>query len=191
MTKRCDWVGNDPMMAEYHDSEWGVPVYNDQKLFEFLVLESFQAGLSWAIVLKKREAFREVFAGFDPKVIIGFSEADVEKLMQDSRIIRNRKKIEAVIRNARAFIEIQKEFGSFSQYIWGFVGGTPVINRFEKLSEIPSKTALSDLISTDLKKRGFAFMGSTVIYAHMQATGMVNDHLVDCYRRKELAGDSN
>ena len=191
MTKRCDWVGNDPMMAEYHDSEWGVPVYNDQKLFEFLVLESFQAGLSWAIVLKKREAFREVFAGFDPKVIIGFSEADVEKLMQDSRIIRNRKKIEAVIRNARAFIEIQKEFGSFSQYIWGFVGGTPVINRFEKLSEIPSKTALSDLISTDLKKRGFAFMGSTVIYAHMQATGMVNDHLVDCYRHKELAGDSN
>jgi DNA-3-methyladenine glycosylase I len=179
------------MMAEYHDSEWGVPVYNDQKLFEFLVLESFQAGLSWAIVLKKREAFREVFAGFDPKVIIGFSEADVEKLMQDSRIIRNRKKIEAVIRNARAFIEIQKEFGSFSQYIWGFVGGTPVINRFEKLSEIPSKTALSDLISTDLKKRGFAFMGSTVIYAHMQATGMVNDHLVDCYRHKELAGDSN
>ena len=191
MTKRCDWVGNDPMMAEYHDSEWGVPVYNDQKLFEFLVLESFQAGLSWAIVLKKREAFREVFAGFDPKVIIGFSEADVAKLMQDSRIIRNRKKIEAVIRNARAFIEIQKEFGSFSQYIWGFVGGTPVINRFEKLSEIPSKTALSDLISTDLKKRGFAFMGSTVIYAHMQATGMVNDHLVDCYRHKELAGDSN
>ena len=191
MTKRCDWVGNDPMMAEYHDSEWGVPVYNDQKLFEFLVLESFQAGLSWSIVLKKREAFREVFAGFDPKVIIGFSEADVEKLMQDSRIIRNRKKIEAVIRNARAFIEIQKEFGSFSQYIWGFVGGTPVINRFEKLSEIPSKTALSDLISTDLKKRGFAFMGSTVIYAHMQATGMVNDHLVDCYRHKELAGDSN
>ena len=191
MTKRCDWVGNDPMMAEYHDSEWGVPVYNDQKLFEFLVLESFQAGLSWAIVLKKRAAFREVFAGFDPKVIIGFSEADVEKLMQDSRIIRNRKKIEAVIRNARAFIEIQKEFGSFSQYIWGFVGGTPVINRFEKLSEIPSKTALSDLISTDLKKRGFAFMGSTVIYAHMQATGMVNDHLVDCYRHKELAGDSN
>ena len=156
MTKRCDWVGNDPMMAEYHDSEWGVPVYNDQKLFEFLVLESFQAGLSWSIVLKKREAFREVFAGFDPKVIIGFSEADVEKLMQDSRIIRNRKKIEAVIRNARAFIEIQKEFGSFSQYIWGFVGGTPVINQFEKLSEIPSKTALSDLISTDLKKRGFA-----------------------------------
>jgi DNA-3-methyladenine glycosylase I len=147
--------------------------------------------LSWAIVLKKRAAFREVFAGFDPKVIIGFSEADVEKLMQDSRIIRNRKKIEAVIRNARAFIEIQKEFGSFSQYIWGFVGGTPVINRFEKLSEIPSKTALSDLISTDLKKRGFAFMGSTVIYAHMQATGMVNDHLVDCYRHKELAGDSN
>lgn len=191
MTKRCDWVGNDPMMAEYHDSEWGVPVYNDQKLFEFLVLESFQAGLSWAIVLKKRAAFREVFAGFDPKVIIGFSEADVEKLMQDSRIIRNRKKIEAVIRNARAFMEIQKEFGSFSQYIWGFVGGTPVINRFEKLSEIPSKTALSDLISTDLKKRGFAFMGSTVIYAHMQATGMVNDHLVDCYRHKELAGDSN
>ena len=191
MTKRCDWVGNDPMMAEYHDSEWGVPVYNDQKLFEFLVLESFQAGLSWAIVLKKRAAFREVFAGFDPKVIIGFSEADVENLMQDSRIIRNRKKIEAVIRNARAFIEIQKEFGSFSQYIWGFVGGTPVINRFEKLSEIPSKTALSDLISTDLKKRGFAFMGSTVIYAHMQATGMVNDHLVDCYRHKELAGDSN
>ncbi len=191
MTKRCDWVGNDPMMAEYHDSEWGVPVYNDQKLFEFLVLESFQAGLSWSIVLKKREAFREVFAGFDPKVIIGFSEADVEKLMQDSRIIRNRKKIEAVIRNARAFIEIQKEFGSFSQYIWGFVGGTPVINQFEKLSEIPSKTALSDLISTDLKKRGFAFMGSTVIYAHMQATGMVNDHLVDCYRHKELAGDSN
>lgn len=191
MTKRCDWVGNDPMMAEYHDSEWGVPVYNDQKLFEFLVLESFQAGLSWAIVLKKREAFREVFAGFDPKMIIGFSEADVENLMQDSRIIRNRKKIEAVIRNARAFIEIQKEFGSFSQYIWGFVGGTPVINQFEKLSEIPSKTALSDLISTDLKKRGFAFMGSTVIYAHMQATGMVNDHLVDCYRHKELAGDSN
>lgn len=191
MTKRCDWVGNDPMMAEYHDSEWGVPVYNDQKLFEFLVLESFQTGLSWAIVLKKREAFREVFAGFDPKVIIGFSEADVEKLMQDSRIIRNRKKIEAVIRNARAFIEIQKEFGSFSQYIWGFVGGTPVINRFEKLLEIPSKTSLSDLISTDLKKRGFAFMGSTVIYAHMQATGMVNDHLVDCYRHKELAGDSN
>ena len=189
MTKRCDWVGNDPMMTEYHDSEWGVPVFNDQKLFEFLVLESFQAGLSWSIVLKKREAFREVFAEFDPAVIVGFSENDVDRLMQDSRIIRNRKKIEAVIRNARAYLEIQREFGSFSQYIWGFVGGKPVVNQFEKLSEIPSKTALSDLISGDLKKRGFAFMGSTVIYAHMQATGMVNDHLVGCYRCKELTVD--
>lgn len=188
MTKSCDWVGNDPLMIEYHDSEWGVPVHNDRKLFEFLVLESFQAGLSWAIVLKKREAFREVFAGFDPELIVGFSDHDVERLMQDARIIRNRKKIEAVIRNARAFIEIQKQFGSFDAYIWEFVGGKPVVNHYESLSDIPAKTALSDQISADLKKRGFAFMGSTVVYAHMQATGMVNDHLVQCHRHKILAG---
>ncbi len=188
MTKSCDWVGNDPLMIEYHDTEWGVPVHNDRKLFEFLVLESFQAGLSWAIVLKKREAFREVFAGFDPELIVGFSDHDVERLMQDARIIRNRKKIEAVIRNARAFIEIQKQFGSFDAYIWEFVGGKPVVNHYESLSDIPAKTALSDQISADLKKRGFAFLGSTVVYAHMQATGMVNDHLVQCHRHKILAG---
>ncbi len=187
MTKSCDWVGNDPLMIEYHDKEWGVPVHDDQKLFEFLVLESFQAGLSWAIVLKKREAFREVFAEFDPEKIVRFSENDVERLMQDARIIRNRKKIEAVIRNAKAFIEIRKEFGSFDHYIWGFTEGRPVVNHFEKLSDIPPKTELSDLISADLKRRGFAFMGSTVVYAHMQATGMVNDHLVHCHRHKELA----
>ena len=188
MTKSCDWVGNDPLTIEYHDKEWGVPVHDDQKLFEFLVLESFQAGLSWAIVLKKREAFREVFAGFDLEKIVRFSEHDVERLMQDARIIRNRKKIEAVIRNAKAFIEIRKEFGSFDHYIWGFTEGKPVVNHFEKLSDIPPKTKLSDLISDDLKRRGFAFMGSTVVYAHMQATGMVNDHLVHCHRHKELSG---
>lgn len=184
--KRCAWAGDDPLYLKYHDEEWGVPVFDDQKLFEFLTLETFQAGLSWITILRKRENFRKAFNNFDYNAIARYEEAKFNLLMQDSGIVRNKLKIRAAISNARAFIKIQEEFGSFSKYIWSFVDDHPIQNHFKDLSDLPAKTKRSDEISADLKKRGFKFVGSTVVYAHMQATGMVNDHLVDCFRYKEL-----
>ena len=183
--KRCAWIG-DELMKRYHDLEWGVPVKNDRKQFEFLVLESAQAGLSWAIVLRKRENYRKAFAGFDPKKVAKFGSSHVRKLLKNAGIIRNRLKIEAAINNARRFLEIQKEFGSFSEYLWRYTGGRPQINRWKTLRDLPPKTPLSDALSKDLKKRGFKFLGSIVLYSHMQAVGMVNDHVTSCFRHREL-----
>lgn len=184
--KRCEWVGDDPLYLEYHDAEWGVPLYDDASLFEFLILETFQAGLSWINVLRKRENFRKAFDRFDYKIIAEYDEAKIATLILDAGIIRNRLKIRATISNASAFMEVQKEFGSFSKYIWGFVDGVPIKNTCANLSQVNANTSLSDQISKDLKKRGFKFVGSTVIYAHMQATGMVNDHTTDCFRYNEV-----
>jgi DNA-3-methyladenine glycosylase I len=175
------------MYVKYHDEEWGVPVYDEQKQFEFLVLESMQAGLSWYIVLKKRENFRMAFAGFDPAEVARFGEEKVAELLADQGIIRNKAKILAAINNAARFLEIQKEFGSFGNYLWGFVKNKPIKNQFDHLSQIPASTPLSDTISRDLKKRGFKFLGTTVVYAHLQATGLVNDHLTTCFRWNQLA----
>lgn len=186
MKTRCFWVSDNPLYIEYHDTEWGVPVYNDEKLFEFLILETFQAGLSWITVLKKRENFREAFDNFNYKKIANYSEEKYEELLQNAGIIRNKLKIKATITNAQNFIKIQEEFGSFSTYIWNFVNGKPIKNKFDKREDVPATTELSDKISKDLKKRGFKFVGSTVIYAHMQATGMVNDHTTDCFRYHEV-----
>lgn len=183
---RCKWCVGIPIYEQYHDEEWGVPVFEDQKLFEFLILETFQAGLSWITVLKKRESFRRAFDDFDYKKVALYSEEKVQELLQDVGIIRNQLKIRAAISNALAFMEIQNEFGSFSKYIWQFVDGKPIINNIKSVSEIQATTPLSDAISKDLKKRGFKFVGSTVIYAHMQATGMVNDHVQDCWKRSEI-----
>ncbi len=179
---RCHWVSSDPLYQAYHDEEWGVPVRDDRRHFEYLVLEANQAGLSWFTVLKKRENFRKAFAGFDPVKVRKFDEKKIEKLMQDAGIIRNRMKIEAAINNAARFIEVQKEFGSFDKYCWQFVGGKPLVNAWKTPKGIPATSKESDAFSADLKKRGFKFVGSTVIYAHMQAVGMVNDHLVSCFR---------
>ncbi len=179
---RCQWAGKDPLYIAYHDKEWGVPVYDDATLFEFLILETFQAGLSWITILRKRENFRKAFDNFDYKKIALYDDAKKEALRQDAGIIRNRLKIKATVSNAIAFIAIQKEFGSFSKYIWGFVNQKPIQNKWKTNEEIPANTPLSDTISKNLKKRGFKFVGSTVIYAHMQATGMVNDHVVGCFR---------
>lgn len=182
--KRCAWCGSDPLYVKYHDEEWGKPVYEDKLLFEFLVLESAQAGLSWITILRKRENYRKAFADFDVNAVAKFTQNDVERLLQDSGIIRNRQKIEAAISNARLFTNLQKEFGSFSNYIWGFLPDKqPIINFWENQSDTPARTELSDQISADMKKRGFKFFGSTICYAHMQATGMVNDHLQDCLAR--------
>ena len=183
---RCAWCGNDPLYIEYHDTEWGVPVYNDAKLFEFLILETFQAGLSWITVLKKRENFRAAFDNFDYKKIANYNKDKYEELLLNAGIIRNKLKIKATISNATAFMNIQKEFGSFSKYIWSFTNGKPIKNNATDLNEVPATTELSDRISKDLKKRGFKFVGSTVIYAHMQATGMVNDHVTTCFRYQEV-----
>ncbi|MCB9747454.1 MAG: DNA-3-methyladenine glycosylase I [Candidatus Omnitrophica bacterium] len=184
---RCGWVPADnPLYQKYHDVEWGVPVYDDRVIFEFLVLESAQAGLSWITILRKRENYRKVFKGFDPRKIIKFTKADVERLLQDAGIIRNRMKIEATINNAKCFLEVQKEFGTFSKYIWGFVGGKPIKNKWKNLKELPAKTLIAEAISKDMKKRGFKFLGPTIVYAHMQATGMVNDHTCDCFRYNEV-----
>ncbi len=183
---RCGWVTDDPIYIEYHDSEWGVPEYSDDRLFEFLVLETFQAGLSWLTILKKRENFRRAFDQFDYSKIAGYSDTKVEELLTDKNIIRNRRKIRATIANAKAFIEVRKEFGSFSTYIWGFVNHQPIQNAWKSQKEVPANIPLSDKISKDLKKRGFQFVGTTVIYAHMQATGMVNDHIVDCFKYEEV-----
>ncbi len=179
--KRCAWIG-DPLMMEYHDKEWGVPLHDDRKLFEFLVLEGFQAGLSWATILRKRENFRKAFHGFDPQRVARYTSKDVRRLMGDASIIRNRQKIDGTINNARRFLEVQQEFGTFDAYIWRFVGGKPIRNRFRLLSQLPARTPLSDAISRDLKERGFKFVGSTIVYSHMQATGMVNDHVISCFR---------
>ena len=186
MENTCNWATRNKLMLQYHDEEWGVPLHNDQKLFEFLVLEGFQAGLSWQTVLNKREAFREAFDGFLPEKVAKYQEADVDRLMNNSLIIRNKQKIQAAISNARYFLEIQKEFGSFDHYIWGFLNFKPVINEFSTLSQLPATSELSDTISKDLRMRGFKFVGSTIVYAHMQATGMVNDHLVSCSRYHEI-----
>jgi DNA-3-methyladenine glycosylase I len=180
---RCAWCEKDDLYRDYHDNEWGKPVYEDDKLFEFLILETFQAGLSWHMILKKRENFRTALANFDYKLIAGFDQNEVEKLLQNEGIVRNKLKINATISNAIAFINIQKEFGSFSNYIWKFTNGKPLDNKPKTVKDITSTTALSDEISKDLKKRGFKFVGSTVVYAHMQATGMVNDHVEDCWTR--------
>lgn len=178
---RCGWCGTDPLYVKYHDEEWGKPVYDDKILFEFLVLESAQAGLSWITVLRKRENYRNAFAGFEAKKVAQFTAADVDRLMQDSGIIRNRQKIEAAINNARLFLEFQKEFGTFSNYIWGFIPDKkPIINSIKDQKNVPARTDLSDRISGEMKKRGFKFFGTTICYAHMQATGMVNDHIDGC-----------
>ena len=187
MTQRCSWCGDDPLYVAYHDEEWGVPVRDDAKHFEFLVLESAQAGLSWAIVLRKREGYRRAFANFDAERVARFNSRSVERLVNDSGIIRNRLKIVAAINNARGFLEIQKEFGSFDNYVWGFVGGRPIQNRWKTQADVPATSAQSDSLSKDLKHRGFSFVGSTIIYAHMQATGLINDHLIDCYRYEACA----
>lgn len=182
MKKRCFWVSNDPLYIEYHDKEWGKPVYDDGALFEFLLLESFQAGLSWITILKKRENFRKAFDNFDYKKIAKYNQEKFDELILNEGIIRNKLKIKAAITNAQLFIEIQQEFGSFSKFIWNYVDGKPIINKFKKREEVPATTELSDKISKDLKKRGFKFVGSTIVYAFMQATGMVNDHTTDCFK---------
>ncbi len=186
MCTRCDWGTTNNLMMKYHDEEWGVPLHNDQKLFEFFVLEGFQAGLSWQTILNKRENFRRAFDNFNIEIVAGYDEKRIEALILDKSIIRNKLKIRAAVNNAQRFLEIQKEFGSFDKYIWQFVDYKPIVNSFLLMKELPAKTALSDKISSDLKKRGFKFIGSTIIYAHMQATGMVNDHLVDCFRYNEV-----
>ena len=184
--KRCAWCGNDELYVKYHDEEWGVPVFDDRKQFEFLVLESAQAGLSWLTILKKRENYRKAYEGFDPVKVAKFDERKVEELMNFDGIIRNERKIRASINNAKRFIEVQKEFGSFSKYIWRFVDYKPIINSWQSESEIPAKTKLSEEISKDLRNRGFEFLGPIIIYSHLQATGLVNDHIVDCFRYKQI-----
>jgi DNA-3-methyladenine glycosylase I len=184
---RCGWCGVDPLYVRYHDAEWGVPVHDDRRQFEFLILEGAQAGLSWLTILRKREHYRESFAGFDPERVARFTKRDVARLLKNPGIVRNRLKVEGAVRNARAFLDIQDEFGSFDAYVWRFVDGRPIVNRWRSLKQVPAVTKQSDALSRDLKQRGFAFVGSTIVYAHMQAVGMVNDHLVDCFRHGELS----
>jgi DNA-3-methyladenine glycosylase I len=183
--RRCTWCGDDPLYQQYHDNEWGVPCRDDKKLFEFVLLEGAQAGLSWITILRKREAYRSAFAGFDVQRVAAFTERDIERLINDAGIVRNRLKIASAISNARLFIDIQKEFGSFSNYFWGYVDNQPIVNRWANHSEIPATTELSDQIAKDMKKRGFKFFGTTICYAHMQAMGLVNDHTLDCFRYSE------
>lgn len=184
---RCGWCGTDPLYVAYHDREWGVPVHDDRTLFEFLVLEGAQAGLSWITILKKREGYRRAFEGFDPARVARFSRRRVERLLQDPSIVRNRLKVQSAVRNAAAFLEVKAEFGSFDAYQWGFVDGRPRVNRWRTLGELPARTKESDALSKDLKRRGFSFVGSTIVYAHMQAVGMVNDHVLSCFRHAELS----
>lgn len=183
---RCPWPAKDPLMIEYHDKEWGKPLHDDKMIYEFLVLEGVQAGLSWQTVLRKRENYRKACNGFDPNRIARYGSKDIKRLLNDAGIIRNRLKIEAMITNAQRFLEVQKEFGTFDTYIWQFVDGRPIQNNFTSLSQIPATSKESDVLSKDLKQRGFKFVGSTIVYAHMQATGMVNDHIVECFRHKQL-----
>jgi DNA-3-methyladenine glycosylase I len=186
-TTRCGWVGTgNRLMLEYHDREWGVPVHDDGRHFEFLILEGAQAGLNWSIILNKREGYRRAFSGFDPNKVARYTAKRVETLLLDPGIIRNRLKIESAVRNARAFLSVREEFGTFDAYAWGFVGGTPKVNRWRTMKQIPATSPESDAFSKDLKRRGFGFVGSTIIYAHMQAVGMVNDHLVSCFRYREV-----
>ena len=183
---RCGWAGSDPLYRSYHDSEWGTPVHDDRLLFEFLILEGAQAGLSWITILRKREGYRRAFAGLDPEAVARFGEPEQLQLMADPGIVRNRLKIASTLGNARAFLELKEEFGSFDSYLWRFVDGAPLQNAWRTLAEVPASTAVSDALSRDLKRRGFRFVGSTICYAFMQAVGMVNDHTVDCFRWKEL-----
>ena len=182
MTVRCAWAGTDPLYVAYHDEEWGVPLHDDRKLFEMLILEGAQAGLSWITILRRREGYRRAFDGFDPGVVAGYGEEKIAELLDDTGIIRNRQKVRSAVNNAQRFLDVQAELGSFDAYIWGFVDGTPIQNARKGMGDIPARTPLSDAISKDLIKRGFNFVGSTIMYAHMQATGMVNDHVVDCFR---------
>jgi DNA-3-methyladenine glycosylase I len=182
MVKRCTWCGDDELYVEYHDQEWGVPCYDDDTLFEFLLLEGAQAGLAWITVLRKREGYRALFDNFDARKIARYTDKKLDRLLQDPRIIRNRLKVYSARRNARAFLEVQQEWGSFSDYLWHFVNGKPIQNSYRSLKDLPAATELSNTISKDLKKRGFNFVGSTIVYAFMQATGMVNDHTRDCFR---------
>jgi DNA-3-methyladenine glycosylase I len=186
---RCPWPGNDPLYVDYHDREWGVPVHDDRLLFEFLILEGAQAGLSWITILRKRTAYRAAFAGFDPEAVARFDGAKVAELLANPGIVRNRLKVGSAITNARAFLAVQEEFGSFDAYQWRFVDGRPIRNAWQSLQEIPASTPVSDAMSRDLKRRGFRFVGSTICYSHMQAVGMVNDHLVTCFRWREVGGD--
>ena len=186
MKRRCDWAGSDALMVAYHDEEWGVPVHDDRRLFEFLILEGAQAGLSWLTILRKREGYRQAFAGFDPGRVARFDRRRVARLLKDEGIVRNRLKVEAAVTNAGAFLDMQSKFGSFDAYMWGFVGGRPIRNRWVRRSDLPARTAESDAFSRDLKARGFSFVGSTICYAHMQAVGMVNDHIVRCFRHREV-----
>ena len=185
--RRCDWCGTEPIYVEYHDSEWGVPNFDDASLFEFLLLEGAQAGLSWITVLKKREGYRQAFDGLDAEKIARYGQDDVNRLLQNSGIIRNRLKVESAVTNARAFLDIKERYSSFSDYVWQFVGGLPRQNRFRSLKQVPAMTSVSEAMSKQLKKDGFRFVGSTICYAYMQATGMVNDHLVDCHRHEACA----
>lgn len=184
--KRCEWCLKDPLYIKYHDKEWGVPVHNDKKLYEFLVLEGFQAGLSWLTILRKRENFKKAFDGFNFNSVAEYNKRKVESLMNDAGIIRNRMKIEAAVSNAKHFLEVREEFGTFDKYIWSFTKYKPVKNKFKEMKDLPAKTELSDILSKDLKERGFKFVGTTIIYAHMQATGMVNDHVTGCFRYNEV-----
>ena len=185
MPKRCTWCGEDPLYVSYHDDEWGVPVRDDATLFEFIILEGAQAGLSWITVLKKREAYRQAFDGFDARKVARYSDKKLDKLLLNPGIIRNRLKVYGARKNARAFLEVQAEKGSFAEYIWDFVEGKPVQNRWKTMADVPATPPVSDALSKDMKRRGFTFVGSTIMYAHMQATGMVNDHTVDCFRHRE------
>ena len=185
--RRCGWVTDDPLYLRYHDEEWGVPVRDDRRMFEFLVLETFQAGLSWLTILRKREAFRRAFGGFDPERVARFGARDVARLMADAAIVRNRRKIDAAIANARAFLAVQEAEGSFSRWLWGFVDGRPVVHRWRHDEDVPAETELSRRVSRELRRRGFRFVGPVVVYAHMQATGMVMDHVTGCFRFEELA----
>jgi len=186
--KRCDWAGDSSLeYIEYHDKEWGVPVWDDRTQFEFLILESAQAGLSWSTILRKRDGYRKAFADFDPQKVARFTQKRIDKILQNPGVVRNKLKVNAAVTNARAFLEVQDEFGTFCDYIWRFVDGQPKQNRLKKNSDIPATSPVSDAMSKDMKKRGFRFVGSTILYAHMQATGMVNDHLVSCFRYKQCA----
>jgi len=190
MLNRCDWCLGDDLYLQYHDLEWGVPVHDDQKLFEFLTLEGAQAGLSWLTVLRKRESYRFAFDGFNPQRIASYNEDKIVELLNNTGIIRNRLKIASTVKNAQAFLAVQGKFGSFDQYIWGFLNGQTIHHKHKSIKEVPAETDSSRIISKDMKKRGFTFVGPTIIYSHMQATGMVNDHLIDCYRYRELGGNS-
>ena len=191
MLQRCGWAGDDPRYVAYHDEEWGVPVHDDPRHFEFLILEGAQAGLSWSTILNKREGYRKAYEGFDPATVARFSSKRIEKMLTNPGIVRNRRKLESSVKNAQCFLEVQEEMGSFDRYIWDFVDGEPIVNAWTELSQIPAVTPLAEKLSKDLKSRGFSFVGPTIIYAHMQAIGLVNDHLVSCFRWPELGGRSS